>query len=88
MPLAHEAFFRPRGANLALTFIDIRGNPSVAQQQARRLISQDKMLLSVRRLSVVLHIHRDADCERYQASVRGCVQRRSTSPAALKWFSA
>src|SRR5438132_2016633 len=33
------------GAKLELTFIDHQGNPSVAQQQALRLITQDKMNL-------------------------------------------
>ena len=55
------------------TFIDHQGNPSVAQQQALRLITQDKVHVAVRRLSVVLH-----------ASPR----RRSPSATAFRSWSA
>src|SRR5262245_26226105 len=46
IPLAKDAGLPGLGgAKLDLTFIDHQGNPSVAQQQALRLISQDKMHL-------------------------------------------
>ena len=59
------------GAKLELTFIDHQGNPSVAQQQALRLINQDKVHRAVRRLPVVLHVHRDAGRGALRHSVRG-----------------
>ena len=44
IPLAKDAGLPGLGgAKLELTFIDHQGNPSVAQQQALRLITQDKM---------------------------------------------
>src|SRR2546421_1173717 len=46
IPLAKDAGLPGLGgAKLELTFIDHQGNPSVAQQQALRLITQDKMHL-------------------------------------------
>src|SRR5262245_29225644 len=46
IPLAKDAGLPGLGgAKLELTFIDHQGNPSVAQQQALRLISQDKVQL-------------------------------------------
>jgi branched-chain amino acid transport system substrate-binding protein len=46
IPLAKDAGFPGLGgAKLELTFIDHQGNPSVAQQQALRLATQDKMHL-------------------------------------------
>src|SRR6201999_2975894 len=44
IPLAKDAGIPGlRGAKIELTFIDHQGNPSVAQQQALRLINQDKV---------------------------------------------
>src|SRR5207253_6847355 len=44
IPLAKDAGLPGLGgAKLELTFIDHQGNPSVAQQQALRLATQDKM---------------------------------------------
>src|SRR3954465_1356709 len=44
IPLAKGAGLPgPGGAKLELTFIDHQGNPSVAQQQALRLVTQDKV---------------------------------------------
>jgi len=46
IPLAKDAGLPGLGgAKLELTFIDHQGNPSVAQQQATRLVAQDKMHL-------------------------------------------
>jgi branched-chain amino acid transport system substrate-binding protein len=46
IPLAKDAGLTALGgAKLEITFIDHQGNPSVAQQQALRLISQEKMHL-------------------------------------------
>src|SRR2546427_8496083 len=44
IPLAKDAGLpNMGGAKLELTFVDHQGNPSVAQQQALRLITQDKV---------------------------------------------
>src|SRR4051812_26667041 len=46
IPLAKDAGFPSLGgAKLEFTFIDHQGNPSIAQQQALRLVTQDKMNL-------------------------------------------
>ena len=77
IPLAKDAGLPGLGgAKLELTFIDHQGNPSVAQQQALRLITQDKVQCAVRRLSVLLHVHRDAGRGALRHSVRG---RRSAA---------
>ena len=72
IPLAKDAGLPGLGgAKLELDFIDHQGNPSVAQQQALRLINAGQGACAVRRLPVVLHVHRDAGRRALRHSVRG-----------------
>ena len=61
------------GAKIELIFIDHQGNPSVAQQQTLRLITQDKV-----------HVLFGA----YQSSVHASPRRRSPSATAFRSWSA
>ena len=61
------------GAKIELVFVDHQGNPSVAQQQALRLITQDKV---------------QALLGAYQSSVHASPRPRSRSATAFRSWSA